>query len=83
MSGVNSLRELIIILPEAKMDYTSNQITKFTELWNEGITIGAIAEYFGVAIYEMALLVIHCELEGLIQPREGGLIGTIPRRRRI
>jgi hypothetical protein len=40
-------------------------------MWNEGITIGAIAECFGVAIYEMALLVIHCELEGLILPREG------------
>lgn len=82
MSGFDSLKKRIIILPEAKMDYTQKQIDKFIELWNEGVSIAEIAEKFWVAIYEIALLIIHCEVEGLIEPREGGIHGTVPRKKR-
>jgi hypothetical protein len=82
MGGINSLRDRVILLPEAKMDYSPKQIKKFIELWEKGITLGDIAEQFWVANYEIALLVIHCELEGWIQPREGGLLGKLPRKKR-
>lgn len=72
----------IYILPEATLAYTEHQIEKFVEFWNQGITIGDIAEHFGLAIYEVALLVIHCDLEGMINPRDGGLLGTLPRKKR-
>lgn len=64
------------ILPEAKLDYTLSQINTFVEMWNEGHPIRAFAEKYNINIYEAGLLVIHCELYGLIQPREGGLSGT-------
>jgi hypothetical protein len=82
MSGINSLRDRVILLPEAKMDYTPKQIKTFIEMWEEGNPIGEIAEKLWVASYEVALLVIHCELEGWIQPRCGGLTGSQPRKKR-
>lgn len=82
MSGINSLRDRVILLPEAKMDYSPKQIKKFIDLWENGTPIGEIAEKSWVAIYEIALLIIHCELEGWIQPRKGGLLGTQPREQR-
>lgn len=82
MCGVNSLRGQVIILPDAKMDYSANQIKKFIDLWEKGTPIAEIAEKLWVAIYEIALLIIHCELEGWIQPRKGGLLGTKPREKR-
>lgn len=82
MNGFKSLRDRIILLPEAKMDYTQHQIDKFIDLWNKGVPIGDIAEKFWIHNYEVALLVIHCELEWLIEPREGGLKGTVPRKKR-
>ncbi|MBT2722287.1 hypothetical protein [Bacillus sp. ISL-46] len=82
MSGINSLMDQVILLPDAKMDYSPKQIAKFIELWEKGIPIGEIAEKFWVANYEMVLLVMHCELEGWIQPRDGGLKGTQPRKKR-
>jgi hypothetical protein len=80
--GIDSLTERIIILPEAKMDYMPKQIKRFIEMWNEGYHIGDIAEKLWVTNYEAALVVMHCELEEWIQPREGGLYGTIPRKSR-
>jgi hypothetical protein len=63
MSGINSLRERIILLPEAKMDYMPNQVEKFIEMWEKGVPIGEIAKRFWVTNYEIALLVMHCEIE--------------------
>lgn len=82
MGGINSLRDRVILLPEAKMDYSPKQIRDFIEMWEKGTPIGEIAEKLWVASYEVALLVIHCELEGWIQPRVGGLMGTKPRTKR-
>lgn len=82
MSGINSLQDRIILLPNAEMDYLPNQIDEFIELWNKGTHVGDIAEKFWINNYEVALLVMHCELEGMIKPREGGLKGTLPRKKR-
>lgn len=82
MHGFDSLKDRIIILPDAKMDYTPKQIKKFIEMWENGSPIGDIAEKFWVSHYEIALLVMHCELEELIQPRVGGLLGVLPRKKR-
>lgn len=81
-SGINSLQERIIILDGAKMDYTQNEIAKFIEMWNEGRHVGDIANYFWINNYEVALLAMHCEIEEWIQPREGGLSGSLPRKKR-
>jgi hypothetical protein len=42
----------------------------------KGEPVSKIAEYFAIGIYEVSFLIIHCELEGWIEPREGGLAGT-------
>ncbi|MFD0825828.1 hypothetical protein ACT8ZR_09130 [Neobacillus sp. M.A.Huq-85] len=81
MKGINNLKERIIILDGAKMDYTPREIERFIEQWNEGYHIGDLAEKNWISQYEVALLMMHCEIEGWIQPRPGGLRGTIPRRK--
>lgn len=82
MNGIDSLKGRIIILSEAKLDYSPGEIKKFLIMWEEGWPIGEIAEKLWITNYEVALLVIHCELEELISPREGGLRGTLKRTRR-
>jgi hypothetical protein len=74
--GLNKLSGRVILLPEARFDYSHGQIRKFIAMWNDGEPISRIAEYFGIAIYEVSLLIIHCELEEWIGPRPGGLKGT-------
>jgi hypothetical protein len=75
--GLNKLSGRVILLPEARMDYSMGQIRRFVKLWNEGQPVTKIAESFGIAMYEVGLLVMHCELEGWIEQRPGGLRGTI------
>jgi hypothetical protein len=82
MNGFDSLKDRIILLPEAKMDYSAMQIQKFIKMWEDGMPIGEIAEKFWVNNYEAAILVMHCELEGWIKPRKGGLQGTSSRKSR-
>ncbi|MEH7093966.1 hypothetical protein [Neobacillus vireti] len=82
MSGFDSLKNRIILMPEAKMDYSQRQIEKFVEMWKAGKPIGEIADHFWIKHYEVALLVMHCELENLIRPRKGGLYGSVPRKKR-
>jgi hypothetical protein len=77
---IDSLKGRVILLPEARMDYWPHQIEIFIEMWNEGKAIGEIAERFWISNYEVALLVMHCEIEGLIKPRKGGLRGSLPRK---
>lgn len=74
--GIDSLTGRIILLPNARFDYTPAQVRKFIRMWNEGEPISRIAERFMIAMYEVSLLVMHCELEGWIEPRPGGLRGT-------
>lgn len=68
--------EWVYILKEATLFYKQNHIDVFVYMWNEGQSIKVIAKRLNVKIYEVALLVIHCELEGLITERPGGLLGT-------
>lgn len=82
MSGFDSLKGRVILFPDAKMDYSPGQIKRFIDMWNEGWPIGEIAKKFWLKNYEVVLLIIHCELEGWIGPREGGLQGTLKRSKR-
>lgn len=74
--GRKSVNKWVYILPEATLSYRESDINRFIEMWNDGQSISAIAEKFVVKKYEIGLLIMHCELEGLIGPREGGLRGT-------
>jgi hypothetical protein len=79
--GLSSLKNRVILLPDAKMDYTPKEIRKFVDWWNEGIHITEIAKRMYISTAEVALIMIHCELEGWIEPREGGIFGTVPRKK--
>lgn len=74
--GINRLTGRVILLPDARFDYSYGQVRKFIKMWEEGEPISRIAEYFGIAMYEVSLLIIHCEIEEWIKPRPGGLHGT-------
>lgn len=74
--GINRLSGREILFEDAHMDYSYGQIRKFVRMWNEGEPASRIAESFCIAIYEVTLLTIHCELKGWIEPRPGGLRGT-------
>jgi hypothetical protein len=77
--GINKLSGKIIILEDCKFDYTSGQVRKFIKLWNEGLHLTAIAEKFSLSTLEMALLTMHCDLNGWIDSRPGGAVGSIER----
>lgn len=66
----------VYILPDATLCYKQNHIDVFVNMWKEGQPISAISEWLNVKMFEVALLVMHCELEGLIDTRPGGLLGT-------
>lgn len=79
MAGINSLSGRIIILQDCKFDYTPGQIRKFIKLWNDGEHLTTIAQKFDLSTLEIALLTMHCDTEGWIEPRPGGAYGTIDR----
>lgn len=68
------------ILKSATLSYRQSQIDNFIDWWNEGQPISYIAEQFGLPMWDVSLLVIHCELEKLIEPRPGGLMGSVEHR---
>lgn len=74
--GIDRLSEREILLPDARFDYSKRQIKRFIKMWNDGEPISRIAESYGIALYEVGLLIMHCELKGTIGPRPGGLKGT-------
>jgi hypothetical protein len=74
--GRKSNARWVYILKDAQLSYRESDIKKFIELWNQGEPIAAIAEKIHVKKYDVALLVMHCELEGMIEPRPGGLLGS-------
>lgn len=83
MGGIDSLKGRIILLPDARMDYTPAQIRRFIKMYDEGHPISNIAAHFYITHHEVWLLILHCGfLEGWIEPREGGLTGTLPPKKR-
>lgn len=71
----------VYILKDAQLFYKESQINKFIEMWNAGEPIGTIAHEINMYGYDIkkrdvALLVMHCEIENLISPRDGGLLGN-------
>jgi hypothetical protein len=81
--GINQLTGRIIILPDAKMDYSPAQIRRFVKWWNDGIPTKEIGEKFTISHLEVLMLVAHCEIEGWIQDRPGGYKGTKKRIKRV
>lgn len=83
MSGINPLKGRTIILQDCRFDYTDRQIKKFIRLWEQGHDLTYIASKFYTSTLDMALLTMHCDLEGLIQPRPGGAYGSVKRNREV
>lgn len=78
--GIDSLTGRIILLPEARFDYTPAQMQRFVKMWDDGEPGSRIAESYNIALYEVSLMVMHSELEKWIRPRQGGFRGTKPHR---
>jgi hypothetical protein len=76
--GINQLSGRIILLPNARFDYTAGQIRTFVKMWNDGEADTRICEYFAISKLEVYLLVLHCANEELIEPRKGSMKGTKP-----
>jgi hypothetical protein len=74
--------DVIVILEDARFLYTQEELELFVHLWKEGFSAAIIADRLKTAKYNIALLVMHCDLEGLIEPREGGFSGTIQKQRK-
>lgn len=74
--------EWIYILKDAELVWRQMDIELFIEMWDAGIPIGYMADKLMVKKRDVALLVMHCEIEGLIEPRPGGLWGAVKMKRR-
>lgn len=74
--GVERVKK-ITILEDAIFDYTPSQMEKFIKMWNEGYGLEWMARKMNIAKYNVVLLIIHCDLEGLIGERPGGYNGTV------
>ncbi len=65
----------IIILDECQFDWTERALRKLEKLWNDGVPIQKIAPMFGLTQLEIALAIMHLEMEERITSRPGGLLG--------
>lgn len=55
--------------------FKMKEIEIFIELWNEGESLGDIANKIKRKHFEIVLLVIDLDLRGLITPRTKGIFG--------
>lgn len=76
MGGIDSLEGRVILYDGYKLDYAPEQKDRFIEMWNEGEPASRIAEYFGIKMIEVFLLVSWGELDDWIKPRPGGYKGS-------
>ena len=73
---------LITILDDLDLTYTKEQVEQFVMMWNSGFHIEYMARWIrphdkrADATDEVALLAFHLKRQGLIEVREGGLLGT-------
>lgn len=74
--------EWIYILKDAELVWRRTDIDIFIEMWNADLPIGYMADKLGVKKRDIALLVMHCEIEGQIEARPGGLWGSVKKKRR-
>jgi hypothetical protein len=65
------------ILKEATLSYRESDINSFIEMWNDGLSVEAMAEKLNVKISDIYLLIIECAQQEEILPRPGALEGTI------
>ncbi|MCY9225540.1 hypothetical protein MOF11_10825 [Bacillus haynesii] len=77
----NGVRQLFIESPvyipflENNFIWYEQELYKFKDLWNRGQSIIKIAKSFKREIEELLFLVIDQGNKGMIQPRNGGLLG--------
>lgn len=66
----------IIILEDLRFNYRQSHIDLFIRLWNKGLHIKNIAKALHIKPQDVCLLIMHCEMGGMIKGREGGLNGV-------
>jgi hypothetical protein len=74
--GRKSTAKWVYILKDATLSYRESDINKFIQMWNDGESVGAIAEELNVKIRDVYLLVIECATEEEIEPRPGAMEGS-------
>lgn len=62
-------------LEELDFTWSMDEVLEFEEMWNQGVSLVDIAEYFGRTHEEVAVLVMDRALKGKIKPRESGIWG--------
>lgn len=73
--------KLVIILDELKFDWKESQLQKITEFWENGYSLHYMTKYFGrrselgIRQIEVALAIMHLDLNGIIKERPGGMLG--------
>lgn len=76
LMGRKSTAKWVYILKDAQLSFRESDIKRFITWWMDGRPIGYISDKLGIKKTDVALLVMHCEIEGLIEPRAGGLLGS-------
>ncbi|TWJ56199.1 hypothetical protein CHCC5023_1536 [Bacillus paralicheniformis] len=77
----NAVRQLFCESPvyipflENNFIWYEQELYKFRDLWNRGESIIKIAKSFKREIEELLFLIIDQGNKGMIQPRNGGLLG--------
>jgi len=70
-------RVTYIALENLNFLWDEDEIIKFREMWEEGLSLPDIAEAFKRPQKEIAIIIIDQAEEGKIQPRKGGLWGWV------
>jgi hypothetical protein len=66
-----------IALEECEFRWTMDQVKKLEELWNEGLSLEYIADYFGRTQLETGLLIADRAVQGILKPRKHGIFGGL------
>ena len=65
----------VTILEDYNFEWYPDQMDDFTAQWEAGYSLPDIAKTMKRKQVEIALLIIHLELESRIKPRKGGMGG--------
>lgn len=60
---------------EVKWHWDERDLIALADMWEKGLSLPDIAKAFQISEYETVLALIHCDLEGMIKPRPGGIFG--------
>lgn len=59
---------------EIRLEFTTDCVKKFIDMWNTGYTKEEICKALHIKPVELALIVIDLDYAGIIQPRDGVFI---------